>query len=84
LTRQDSLFRHPGGKLTAMRKRPRSGAHSGAVYGKHSWAIYHINGTKFVGLIHDQPDGDSAVKAAIAEYNILPNERGRLMAQRRD
>jgi hypothetical protein len=74
--------------LAAMRKRPsgqqQSSTHSWAVYGKHSWAIYRIKGTKFVGLIHDQPDGDSAIKAAIVEYNVPPNERGRLMAQRRD
>ena len=54
------------------------------MHGKHSWAIYRIKGTKFVGLFHDRPDGDSAIKAAIVEYNVPPNERGRLMAQRRD
>ena len=54
----------------------------------HSWAVYYIKTTpaKFVGvgIVHDQPDADSAIKAAIAEYNVSPNERGRLMAQRRD
>jgi hypothetical protein len=51
----------------------------------YSWAVYHIAAKqKYVGVVHDQPDADSAIKAAIAEYNVPPNERGRLMAQRRD
>ena len=48
----------------------------------HTWAIYHLKGTKFVGLIHNQPDGESAINQAIEEYNVPPNERGRLIAQR--
>ena len=50
----------------------------------HTWAIYHLKDTKFVGLIHNQPDGESAIKQAIEEYKVPPNERGRLIAQRRD
>jgi hypothetical protein len=51
----------------------------------HSWAIYVLRGTpaKFVGIVYDQADADSAIKQAIEEYNVPPNERGRLMAQRR-
>ena len=51
----------------------------------HSWAIYVLRGTpaKFVGTVYDQPDADSAIKQAIVEYDVPPNERGRLIAQRR-
>jgi hypothetical protein len=51
----------------------------------HSWAVYHIAARQmFVGIAHDQPDADSAIKKAIEEHSVPPNERGRLMAQRRD
>jgi hypothetical protein len=49
-------------------------------------AVYHLKGTpaRFVGLVHNQPDEESTIKAAIEEYEVPPNQRGRLMAQRRD
>ena len=51
----------------------------------HSWAVYHIAARqKFAGIVYDQPDEEAAIKAAIVEYNVPPNERGRLMARRRD
>jgi hypothetical protein len=31
----------------------------------HSWAVYHLKGTpaKFVGIVYDQPDEQSAIRA---------------------
>jgi hypothetical protein len=51
-----------------------------------SWAIYHIRGTpaQFVGIVYDQPDEESAIKQATEEFQIPANQRGRLIAQRRD
>jgi hypothetical protein len=51
-----------------------------------SWAVYHIRGTpaQFVGIVYDQPDAEAAIKQAIEEFQIPANQRGRLIAQRRD
>jgi len=39
---------------------------------------------KFVGIIHDQPESVSAINQAIEEFNVPPNVRAQLVAQRRD
>ena len=50
-----------------------------------SWIIYHIAAKlKFVGTIHDAPDGRTAIKRATEECRVPPKERGKLVALRRD
>lgn len=50
-----------------------------------TWYVYVIGAKlKFVGIVHKQPDEQAAIKAAIEEYNVPPNQRGKLMAQQRD
>jgi hypothetical protein len=51
----------------------------------HIWAVYH-QGTpaKFMGFIYDAPDEQTAIARAIKKYQVPPNERGGLMARRRD
>jgi hypothetical protein len=50
------------------------------------WAIYHIRRTpaQFVGLVYDAPDEHAAIAKAIDQYDVPANQRGRLIAPRRD
>jgi hypothetical protein len=45
---------------------------------QHSWAVYHLAARqKLVGIVHDQPNTDAAIKQAIEEYNVPPKpDRG--------
>jgi hypothetical protein len=46
----------------------------------HSWAVYHTAAKQnFVGVVYDQPDEASAIKAAIELYKVPPNEQRRLL-----
>jgi hypothetical protein len=51
----------------------------------HSWAVYQIARKQLLlGYVHDQPDEEAAIEAAIREFGIPAALRNRLMAKRRD
>jgi hypothetical protein len=48
-----------------------------------SWSIYHINSAlKLVGIV-EAPDAETTISRAIEEYQVPPNEHGRLIEHRR-
>jgi hypothetical protein len=63
-----------------MSKRPTIAAQQ-----NHSWAVYYIKSTpaKLVAIV-DAPDAETAMAMAIQQEKVPPNERGRLLARRRD
>ena len=51
---------------------------------QYTWKIYHIKGTPAVLLGHvEAPDEETAIKKAIEQFEIGPELRNRLLAQRR-
>jgi hypothetical protein len=52
----------------------------------HCWDIYRVRGTpaQFIGSVDGAPDAQSAIKQAIEQFEIGPQHRDRLIAQRRD
>jgi 5-deoxy-D-glucuronate isomerase len=50
----------------------------------HSWAVHHVKDAATLVAIVDAPNAETAIARAIDQENVPPNERGRLMARRRD
>ena len=76
----DSVSRPRAAKLAAMSKRPPDQHKPRG----HSWSVYHLKSTpaKLVGIIDNTPNEQTAIARAIEEYDVPPNERGRLIAHR--
>jgi hypothetical protein len=51
----------------------------------HSWSVYHIRGTpaRLVGIVY-APDVQSAIDKTVEEFKVQANQRGRLIAERRE
>jgi hypothetical protein len=46
------------------------------------WSVYNLKHApaQFVGIIENAPNEQTAIDRAIEKYQVLPNERGRLVA----
>ena len=53
--------------------------------GNYSWTVFIKDvPVKFVGIIDNAPDAETAIERAIEQYQVPPNERDWLMVLRRD
>jgi hypothetical protein len=46
-------------------------------HNKHSWVVFQLRTTpaKLIGVVHDQPDALSAIKAALKKFDVPPDQR---------
>jgi hypothetical protein len=52
----------------------------------HSWVVYRLRGTpaQLIGIVYHQPDEQAAIKKAIEEFNVPPDQQDELIAWRRE
>ncbi len=44
----------------------------------HWWAVYHDGAKrKFIGIVYNARDAETAIKRAIEDFDVPPNERGK-------
>ena len=42
----------------------------------HSWVVYRLRSTpaQLIGVVYGQPDEQAAIKKAVEEFNVLPDQ----------